>query len=196
MMDGLEDNEDVLERVAALERSLEAVQTELRDATNRDIPLLKGTLRAIMATEIDTIDEFPAAGRAFGQRLVQQEERLAETEAQMEVVSEHSAKSTKAEKIAAVLSFARNKADKNGKVAVTPTEIRGCTGVSRRYAYDLVDAMAAEVDGVSVRASHRVQTGTGSKRKQKALLVDCDQVHGLKDTVNEFTTGGGAENGQ
>lgn len=40
---------------------------------------------------------------------------------------------TKAEKITAVLVFAQNKAGDDGKVAVTPAEIRGCTGVSRRY---------------------------------------------------------------
>jgi len=87
-----------------------------------------------------------------------------------------------------VLAFAQNKAGESGKVAVTPAEIRGCTGVSRRYAYDLVDAVAADVAGVQVRESKRVRTGNGTERKQKALLVDCERVHELDDAVNSFTT--------
>jgi ribosomal 50S subunit-associated protein YjgA (DUF615 family) len=87
-----------------------------------------------------------------------------------------------------VLSFAANKADDSGKVAVTPAEIRGCTGVSRRYAYDLVDAIAAAVDSVRVRQSQEITTGTGTEHKQKALLVDCDRVHAVEEVVNSFTT--------
>jgi hypothetical protein len=41
-----------------------------------------------------------------------------------------------------------------------------------------------------VRESTVVQTGTGSKRKPKALLVDCAAVHDGSDGVNQFTTGG------
>ncbi len=37
----------------------------------------------------------------------------------------------------------------------------------------------------------QVATANGTKHKQKALLVDCEQVHGLADGVNSFTTGEG-----
>jgi hypothetical protein len=138
---------------------------------------LKGTIRAIIAAETETIDELPAAGRAFGQELVEREERLSQLESHLEVIHQSTDRSTKAEKVATVLSFAANKADDSGKVAVTPAEIRGCTGVSRRYAYDLVEVIAAAVDGVRVRESREVTTETGIEHKQKALLVDCEFVH-------------------
>lgn len=182
---------DIKERLTIIEQRLDAIHQELETATNRDIPLLKGTIRGIVTTEIETIDELPAAGRAFGEQLVARGERLSEIEAHLEVLQQSSDPSTKAEKVATVLAFAANKADSDGKVAVTPAEIRGCTGVSRRYAYDLVETIAVDVDGVQVRESTQVATANGTKHKQKALLVDCEQVHGLADGVNSFTTGEG-----
>jgi hypothetical protein len=76
---------------------------------------------------------------------------------------------------------------------VTPAEIRGGTGVSRRYAYDLVDTLAVDVDGIAVRESQQVKTGSETEREQKALLVDCEQVHDVSEAVKEFTTRGGGD---
>jgi hypothetical protein len=185
------ERDEIAERLAVIEQRLDAIQQELEIATNRDIPLLKGTIRGIVATEIDTIDELPAAGRTFGEQLVARGERVSEIEGRLEMLKQSRDPSTKAEKVATVLAFAANKADSDGKVAVTPFEIRGCTGVSRRYAYDLVETIAADVEGVQVRESKQVSTANGTKHKQKALLVDCEQVHGLADGVNSFTTGEG-----
>lgn len=181
------------DRLTALEQQLDALQLEVATATNRDIPLLKGTLRAMLHGEIETIDELPAAGRAFGRAVVARGERLSQLEAQVDVLQQSTDPSTKAEKVATVLAFAANKAAADGKVAVTPAEIRGCTGVSRRYAYDLVETIAADVDGVRVRESKQVTTGSGTKHKQKALLVDCEAVHGLNEAVNSFTTPNGGD---
>jgi len=94
------------------------------------------------------------------------------------------------EKLAAVLAFAMNKRNGRSKVAVSPQEVRGCAGVSRRYAYELIDVMGEEVTGVTVRDPHRVETGSGTKQKGKALLVDCEAVHNSGEGVNQVTTGG------
>jgi hypothetical protein len=185
------ERDEIVEQLTVIKQRLDAIQQELETATNRDIPLLKGTIRGIITAEIETIDELPAAGRTFGEQLVERGERLSEIEAHLEVLQQSRDPSTKAEKVATVLSFAANKADNDGKVAVTPAEIRGCTGVSRRYAYDLVETIAADVEGVQVRESKQVTTANGTKHKQKALLVDCEQVHGLEEAVNSFTTGEG-----
>lgn len=45
------------------------------------------------------------------------------------------------------------------KVAVTVSEIKGCVGVSRWYAYDLIDAMTSEINGVRLREARQVETG-------------------------------------
>jgi tetrahydromethanopterin S-methyltransferase subunit G len=189
-------SDDLEERLAAIERRLDAICQEVETATNRDIPLLKGTVRAVIGTEIETIDDLPAAGRAFGQEFVDCKEQLSQIEAQLEVLEQTADRSTKAEKIATVLAFASNKGGDAAKVTVTPAEIRGCTGVSRRYAYELVDTVAAEVDGVAVREAKQVQTSSGTERKGKALLVDCEEVHDVSGTVKEFTTGDGGGAGR
>ena len=96
---------------------------------------------------------------------------------------------SKEAKVDAVLAFAHNKRNGRGTVALSHQEVKGCTEVSRRYAYELIDAMGAEVDGVEVREAQTVRTGSGTKRKGKALLVDCERVREVSD-VNQVTTGG------
>ena len=116
---------------------------------------------------------------------------MSDLEAQVAQLGEVGAdRSTKAEKYTAVLRFAANKRMANGKVAVSPVEIKGCTGVSRRYAYDLVEAMADDLDGVAVREAQEVETGSGTTQKPKALLVDCDAIQASGGAVNEVTTAG------
>lgn len=180
------------ERVAALEDQMNRLETQVAAAVDRDIPLLKGTIRGVVGDDIDSLDELPAAGRTFHERCTDRAARLQAVETRLDALSDvDSERSTKHEKYRAVLAFAQNKRANNSKVTVSPTEIQGCTGVSRRYAYDLLDNIAADVDGASVRQSKQVDTGTGTKQKTKALLVDCDIAHTSDDGVNKFTTSGG-----
>ncbi|KAB7519457.1 restriction endonuclease [Halosegnis rubeus] len=83
---------------------------------------------------------------------------------------------SKEEKYAAVLELAFEKDGESDTISVGPHEIRECTGVSRRYAYDLIDAMGSSVSGCEVRDSAVVETITGTQRRTKALVVDCDVV--------------------
>lgn len=188
--------ERIEERLDALEHTLADLRDQVQKTTNRDIPLLKGTIRALLGDEFDGIDALPDAGRSVRRQFNTQEERLSELEAQLDTLSNiGNESSTKAEKFVAVLNFALNKRSANDKVAITPNEIRGCTGVSRRYAYELIDAMANDLDGVTMREAQRVRTSNGTKRKGKALLVDCEVVHGTNRCVNQFTTGNTDEGG-
>ncbi len=169
-----------------------AAQAEtLTRITNRDLPLLKGTIRGLAAEEVETVEDFPAAGRSLRAELDALTERVAALEERIAALGDVGTDATtKAEKYAAVLAFAANKDTSTGKVAVTPAEVRGCTGVSRRYAYELIEAMDDEVDGVRLREATQVQTGSGVEQKRKALLVDCDRVHATGAAVTQFTTGG------
>lgn len=178
------------ERLAALEETVETLQTRLAVATDRDIPLVKGSVRAMVDADIETIEELPAASRAFRGEIDDRAQRVGALKERVAALGDVGTEpSTKEQKYAAVLAFVANKHGSEGKVAVSPAEIRGCTGVSRRYAYDLVDAMADDIEGVRVRESTTVQTGSGTEQKQKALLVDCEQVHCDEVGVNQFTTG-------
>ena len=185
-----EDTDSLAERVATLEATVTALCNRLDTATNRDIPLLKGTVRAIVDAEIDNIGELPDAGRAFHPDVATHAERLDTVEEQLTALGDiGTAKTTKEEKLAAICAFAQNKGgNQSATVAVTADEIQGCVGVSRRYAYELIDDAAATLDGARVREATDVQTSTGVEQKKKALLVDCEVVHGDDAGVNKFTT--------
>jgi hypothetical protein len=179
------------ERVAALESTVAALEERLDTAANRDIPLLKGTVRALVDAGIDDISELPDAGRAFQREVATHTERLDTVEQQLDAHGDvGSSKTTKEQKLAAIVTFAGNKrGTQSTTVAVIADGIRGCVGVSRRYAYDLIDVAAERLDGARVREATEVQTGSGVEHKKKALLVDCEQVHTGADAVNSFTTG-------
>ncbi|WP_115864077.1 hypothetical protein [Halorussus litoreus] len=183
------DTSELEARLAALGRDVATLREDLSTVVNRDVPVLKGTIRQISGIDIDTVGDLPDAGRAFNLQFEEQSERLDKVEqrlAQLGTIGQEP--TSKEEKFAAILAFAQNKRNGESKVSVTPNEVRGCAGVSRRYAYDLIEAMATEIKGVSVRDPTRVQTGNGTKRKQKALLVDCEQVRTESGSVNQFTT--------
>ncbi|KAB7514659.1 hypothetical protein DM867_05955 [Halosegnis rubeus] len=190
-------DEDALrERVSELEATVDALAQRLDTAMNRDIPLLKGTVRAIVDADIDEIGELPDAGRSFHRTVVTQTERLATVEEQVAAFGDvDAAKTTKAQKLAAICAFAQNKHNsQSSTVAVTAAEIRGCVGVSRRYAYELIDDAAAELAGARVRNAASGESSGASKKK--ALLVDCEQVHVEGGGVNQFTTGDGGGEGE
>jgi hypothetical protein len=191
-----DETEAVTRRVATLEAVAENLRTDLATIADRDLPLLKGTLRALTNEDVDAVDDLPDAGREFGDRIDRLEERLVAVERRLDRLGDLDRERTsKEEKFAAVLTFAENKRNGSVKVALSPQEVKGCTGVSRRYAYELIDEMGEAVEGVEVREARQVQTGSGTERKGKALLVDCDLVHHNGGGVNEFTTGGGSDDG-
>lgn len=190
-MTGEAGDESCAERLAALKQEIASVQTELATVTGRDIPLVKAAVWALTDAEFETVDDLPAAGQDVRAELNDLAERVSTLEDRVAAIGDVGTEaSTKEEKYAAVLAFAANKQGTDGKVAVTPAEIRGCTGVSRRYAYDLVEAMADDIEGVRFREAKQVQTSSGVEQKSKALLVDCERVHRDRAGVNKFTTGG------
>jgi hypothetical protein len=131
------DEETLQERVAALEAGVAEVSDRLDRVVNRDIPLLKGTVRAAVDADIDDIGELPDAGRSFNRWIGTHEERLDALERQLAALGDvGTTKTTKEQKLAAVLHFATNKqGTQSGTVAVTADESQGCVGISRRYAY-------------------------------------------------------------
>jgi hypothetical protein len=178
------------DRVTALKRTVDEVRKQLDRAMNRDIPLLKGAVRAAIDADIDDIGELPDAGRTFNQQVATAEERLDAVERQLAALGDiGTAKTTKEQKLAAILTFAANKrGQQSSTVTVTADEVQGCAGVSRRYAYDLIDEAAEVCVGVRIREATDIQTSTGVEHKKKALLVDGEVAHTNGDGVNQFTT--------
>ena len=186
------------EQVAALEARVEELEGQLDTVLNRDVPLLKGAVRALAGAEIDDIGELPKAGRTFNRRMVTYGERIDAVEGRLAALGEiEREKTTKEQKIAAICTFAQNKRrGQSSTVAVTAEEIQGCVGVSRRYAYDLLEEVAETVEGARIREAREVPTATGVEHKKKALLLDCELVHVGSGGVNQFTTGSGEVEGE
>jgi hypothetical protein len=110
-------------------------------------------------------------------RLTAVEDAVESLEAQVDALTTVGADmDSKEEKYAAVLKLALEKCGDSETVSVGPHEIRNCTGVSRRYAYDLIDAMGTSLPVCEVRESDVVETITGTRRRSKALIVDCAAV--------------------
>lgn len=74
------DDEQCIDQLAArldmLEQTVDEIHDTLSMATHRDIPLLKGTVRALIDGEIDQLEDLPDAGRTFNRRVGEHSERL------------------------------------------------------------------------------------------------------------------------
>jgi hypothetical protein len=173
-----EDTPDPLEeRIVELERTVEVLRGQMMPVVRRDLPLLTRAMRALVDREVEDVTELPEATGLLAAERREARAQLEDLEAWIAALDEVRTEMTsKEEKFATVLAFALDNRGDRTTVSVTPHEIRECTGVSRRYAYDLIDAMGSSLSGCAVRESDVVETITGSTRRSKALLVDCETV--------------------
>lgn len=99
-------------------------------------------------------------------------------------------KTTKEQKIAAIVRYADQKRDQDNDVMrVEPREIRGLLDVSQRYAYQLVDDLATEFEWAHLRDGRThasAKNGGGRQRIKKALEIDFEGVHGDAVPLNKF----------
>ena len=118
-----------------------------------------------------------------------------------------SEKSSEGEKIGAIVAYADQARGGTSKALVTPKEIAGATGCSKRYAYDLIDKIgglddeASDFDEgpypwASVRKATTVPTANGSEKKAKALKIDFDRVQRDPTALNQFNNGTGGDGGE
>ncbi|WP_224449335.1 hypothetical protein [Haloprofundus salilacus] len=151
--------------------------------TNDDgeVGVIEATYHAL--DEIDSLHRRVQELEAENERLNEQLDALGDIGAE---------KTTKEQKIAAVVRYADQKRDNSNDVMrVTPSEIKGLLDVSRRYSYDLVDSIASEFEWARIRDGRLEPTakdGGGSRRIKKALEIDFAGVHGEPVPVNKFTT--------
>lgn len=141
-------------------------------------PQLKGTVRAIGDAETNENGELTDAAQSFNREVATHTERLKAVERQLTALGDvGAAKTIKAQKLSAICLFVQNKRGCQSTVAVTAEKIQGCVGVSRRYAYDLIEIAAEELDGGRVHEATDARTNTEVECKKKALLVNCEVVH-------------------
>lgn len=128
-------------------------------------------------------------------------EKLEALQNRLDVIEASS--SSKEAKIRDIVEYAENKRSKDqNSVKVTPKEIKGAAGVSRRYAYDLID------DEIGLPAEHHWLISAEQAREQqygnvemdwdastRGLVVDCEALHSDSEAVNKFTTRDSSEGG-
>jgi len=112
------------------------------------------------------------------------EQRLAELERKMARAPD------KEGKIADIVDHAKNLRDAQDVVKLSPRDIMAATGVSRRYAYDLIDDLPQEEEwfltSTEVKES---QWGSAEiDNDKKCLGVDFEGVQSTGVPVNRFTT--------
>lgn len=105
-------------------------------------------------------------------------------------------KSSKEQKIAAIVTWAMRQAgdETSDRVAVTARDIIGCTGVTRRYAYDLIDDLPGEYEWMLDRSdvSQYGELEIEKGAQTRAVIVDCELLHEDDGAVNKFTTANAA----
>lgn len=173
---------ELADRVHQLERQVEKLERKpSRQVVNH-------LLSAVIGADVDDYTADP------GQLLSAANEfhdRFADIEDQMDAVqSVGTEKTTKEQKIAQVVAFAENQrnADTNA-TTVTMQNIKGATGVSRRYAYDLAEDM---VERYTWALDPKQQTrAVDQKQRQRGVMIDFEQLHTDPAAVNKFTTPSG-----
>lgn len=121
-------------------------------------------------------------------------DRLAEIETQLDAIQDLGReKTTKEEKIAAIVRYAQNTArgdGTSGRVALKVKTLKGVAGVSRRYAYDLIDELPDEYEWLHNRStvSQYGDLEIGRDGPDRALIVDLEVLHTDEQAVNKFTT--------
>jgi hypothetical protein len=127
---------------------------------------------------------------AIGAEFEQLNQRVAELEQQVGAISDLGReKTTKEEKIAAIVQFAMNKATRDDeRVSVRPADIKGVAGCTERYAYNLVDELPGAhpfflaKDDVSQYGDLEIDKSS----QRKALIVDLELLHEDASALNKF----------
>lgn len=96
----------------------------------------------------------------------------------------------KKQKVASIVRFAANKRAGQSVVKVGAKEIKGATGCSRRYAYDLIENLPDEYDW-ALSSSDMSQYGSlelDRSDENRVLGIDFEGVHSAGVDVKKFTT--------
>lgn len=184
----MSDAEDgIEERVAQLEQDVQqrAMMSEARLAFR----LLAESVGVNPLEDADMVQQ----AQLIAEKLESLRGTVADTQTQLEAIQDLGReKTSKEEKVAAIVQFAQNTATdpETDRVAVKARQIKGVAGVSRRYAYDLIDDLSREYEWVHNRSSLS-QYGDlelDKSSQAKAIIVDLEQLHNDEAAVNKFTT--------
>lgn len=104
--------------------------------------------------------------------------------------------SGKDQKVQDIVSFANNTRGNDPAVKLTAKDIKGATGCSTRYAYDLMDDLPEEYDWM-LSPQDMLQYGSLEidNHDERRLGVDFEGVHSSGCPLNKFNNGNSGEGG-
>lgn len=198
------DREEALELVAELQETVEGLKQTVEIQQNQ-----LRTLRSLVAVGgfrelegeledhgFETIAEWLEATMATDET-TELENRLDALESNVGILEETG--SSKEMKVRDIVGQAVNLADADQPGAVlTARDIKGATGCTRRYAYDLIDDLPDEYHFLKDRKEVK-QYGDLEldwDAQARGLFVDLEQLHTDPEAVNKFTTENSGNGGE
>lgn len=133
-------------------------------------------------TIADAVDDLEAENKRLRQRLDGRD----------------SQRTSKEQKVADIVAAARSLREDADVVQLTARDIVSATNVSRRYAYDLMDALPEEYDWILAKEDIRQYGDLEIKKADdtRRIGIDFEGVHSTGVPVNKFTTSIGREDAQ
>ena len=151
----------------------------------------------------EDVDLREAVGRAVD-RVEELEQRLDELEEMKEMLSDVGTKKTsKEEKVASIVTYASQKEGGMSGTVVKPKEIAGIVGVSKRYAYDLIDDIvhgdgehgSLTPDGYDWALEASEISAVDKDTPDRGLAVDFERLQDDDESLNKFINGQPVEGG-
>jgi hypothetical protein len=151
-----------------------------------------GTIFEAVNGTLDRFETLREDVAAIQSRLKQIEERLKTLEGLIHADS-------KVAKVKAIIHYAENKREGGQDAVVLDTkEIKGATGVTRRYAYDIVDEWPEDFPFLVNRDNldQYGQLELDTDARDKGIAVVFEQVPDDRDSLNKFNNETAAEGGE
>ena len=151
----------------------------------------------------EDVDLHEAVTRAVD-RVEELEHRLDELEEMKEMLSDvGTQKTSKEEKVAAIVTYASQKDGGMRGTVVKPKEIAGIVGVSKRYAYDLIDDIvhgdgehgSLTPDGYDWAEEASSFSAVDKETPERGLAVDFERLHEDDEALNKFINDQAVEGG-
>jgi len=195
-----------LRQHAELEREVEQLQ-ETVATMQKKVPLMEATLRRLLggnsegdSDDVTPVFEFPGLAEDRLDEREQINNRLDQHHQQLSSISDIGSKKTsKEEKIAAIVTFAaRKREDIDEKITVPPKDMAGAAGCAKRYAYDLIDELHEDEDYPWASDASKRDVHLEQDKPERGLLIDFAKTSVQHDgqPLNKFnneTSGNGGE---
>lgn len=180
---------------------LEADLKQHKDETKRELAFVRQTFVKLFDMDGVTDPEDYRDGaltlRDSIDGVQEQQERHQQQLASISDIGEK--KTSKEEKIAALVTFADRQRDADQeKVGLTTKEMQGATGISRKYAYDLVDQLHADDDYPWASDASQRDVHLEQSTPERGLLIDFSLTGVQHDgmPLNKFNNEIGGKGGE